>query len=120
MPSSPEFPCSACYKGVNKNHRALQCDICDNWIHLRCNFLDLSEYNRLKKDTDYWFCTICLKEILPFQNLSKNELIPLVTRGISFSPEQVSQDINPQTQNHLNNISNYINRINSNLKFIRN
>jgi len=114
MSRTPEFPCSSCDKNVNNNHKALQCDICNQWIHLRCNYLDLTEYNRLKKCSLDWFCTNCLKEILPFQKLTTNELIPLTTKGITLTEAQASHHISPQLQTHLNNLSKFLNDNSSN------
>jgi len=68
----------------------------------------------LKKCPLDWFCTNCLKETLPFQKLSTNELIPLTTKGISISKEHVSNQITPQLQNHLNNLSQFLNNNNLN------
>ena len=29
-----QFPCLKCNRAVAKNHKAVQCDICDKWIHI--------------------------------------------------------------------------------------
>ena len=37
-------PCGKCNRPVAKNHKAIQCDICDKWIHIKCNSLKNSDY----------------------------------------------------------------------------
>ena len=39
------FPlCNTCKKSVNDRDNAIQCDICQTWIHLKCNTLNHIEY----------------------------------------------------------------------------
>ena len=39
-----QFPRLVCNRAVAKNHRAVQCDLCDSWVHLVCNNLNLYTY----------------------------------------------------------------------------
>ena len=34
-----QCPCFVCNKAVAKNHRAVQCDLCDSWVHIAFNSL---------------------------------------------------------------------------------
>ena len=61
-------PCGICSKSVNKNSRAIHCDLCDNQIHLKCNELSASDYMLIKNRTDDWFCINCTSRIFPFIN----------------------------------------------------
>ena len=54
-----KFPCKICKKSVNSNHRSIQCDLCDNWIHLKCNNLNDIDYNVLKNSNEPWYCISC-------------------------------------------------------------
>ena len=58
------------------------CDLCEEWIHIRCNFLNLNDYNNLKNDPDPFFCIPCLKKNIPYSNLTNNEFILLNTKGV--------------------------------------
>ncbi|CAG2210856.1 unnamed protein product [Mytilus edulis] len=58
-PGPVKFPCGTCEKGVRKNQRAIQCDDCNVWFHLKCIDLPLNEYELLGSTTDSWFCKIC-------------------------------------------------------------
>ena len=42
------YPCSVCSKNVNTTHRAICCDVCDQWVHIRCNMLDAKDYTEMK------------------------------------------------------------------------
>ena len=44
-----QFPCLKCNRAVAKNHKAVQCDICDKWIHRACNNLNTHTYEKLRK-----------------------------------------------------------------------
>ena len=40
--------CKCCAKHVNPQHHAIQCDICDKWIHKKCNKLNDIDYRLLQ------------------------------------------------------------------------
>ena len=41
------FPCQVCSKNINDIDAAMQCDVCQFWVHLRCNKLNLVDYKYL-------------------------------------------------------------------------
>ena len=61
-----ENPCGLCYKAVANNHRSIQCDICDLWIHIKCNNISPSKYEELMSDSEPWICIKCINSHLPF------------------------------------------------------
>ena len=70
-----QFPCSYCKKSIHNNHRSIFCDCCNQWIHYKCNLLNLKEYNELvaSNDEEAWYCINCIPEIFPFSRLNENE-----------------------------------------------
>ena len=44
----PKFPCRICAKNVNGKDKALQCDLCGLWIHIKCNKLNYLDYRYLQ------------------------------------------------------------------------
>ena len=98
-----KFPCGVCSKSVANNHRALCCDSCDKWVHMKCNFLNKKTYQKLQKDESPWFCINCVKDQLPFQSqinsdpqkyiLSKNCTLK------DFPHKKVSRDLTEKKQN---------------------
>ena len=43
-----KFPCGICQKAVGKKHKAVCCDLCNEWIHIACNNLNEKTYNFYK------------------------------------------------------------------------
>ena len=68
------FNCPICRRSVSDNHRAIECDVCYAWYHLRCTPLSLKEYNHISVTADLWFCTRCRHDIFPFTSITKSEL----------------------------------------------
>ena len=70
------FPsCNSCEKSVSDKHDAIQCDICQNWIHLKCNKLNHIDYKYLQGSSDPWFCLYCCSLIFPFRILTKKDFL---------------------------------------------
>ena len=67
-----EFPCLVCDKPVAANHKAVCCDLCDKWVHIYYNNICKNTHQKLKKkDTNAWFCKLCLRMEAPFSSLNK-------------------------------------------------
>ena len=80
------FPsCNICEKSVSNKDDAIQCDICQAWIHLKCNKLNHIDYKYLQGSSDPWFCLYCCSTIFPFGLLSNKEFlsISLYSRNVS-------------------------------------
>ena len=58
-PGPIKYPCTYCKKPTKCNQKALQCDFCDDWTHLKCTSLSLSEYKTLSRSDDCYFCHLC-------------------------------------------------------------
>ena len=67
-------PYGICHKSVANNHRAIQCDICQAWIHIKCNCISPREYELLNESTENWFCINCIKDNLPLCSISEEHL----------------------------------------------
>lgn len=69
--------CPKCSKVVYDDIRAIQCDNCNFWYHLKCSQLTNKMYNYFSRTGDLWLCRLCLDEVFPFNKLSKSELLKL-------------------------------------------
>ncbi|CAC5385397.1 unnamed protein product [Mytilus coruscus] len=84
-PGPIKYPCGICCKPTMKNQRAIQCEDCLFWHHIKCMNMHIHEYNELSNNIrESWFCKSC---ILPsftnsFFELSINE----ETADLSYLP----------------------------------
>ena len=79
-----QFPCSYCKKSIHNNHKSIFCDCCKQWIHYKCNLLNLKEYKKLEEsdDDEAWYCINCIPDIFPFTRLNENEFYLTSVEGI--------------------------------------
>ena len=69
-----KYPCKICWNPVVKNYKAIQCDKCQFWLHIKCNKINVQAYNLLKEDEATWYCISCSKDLFPFSSLTDNDL----------------------------------------------
>ena len=81
-----KYPCNLCCKPVAKNHRALCCDICDQWVHVKCNNVSPDDYELLKSSVSPWFCVKCIGCVFPGSTNLFDNALP------SDSPNKLSPD----------------------------
>ena len=63
-----KHPCRICHRAVATNHRAVNCNACHFWIHIKCNNLTGTQYRKLMDDDTSWLCLKCVNEALRFSN----------------------------------------------------
>ena len=68
-----KFPCKICAKNVSENVKAVQCDLCELWVHIKCNNLNYLDYRYLQNSNESWYCIECSSTIFPFNSLSSNK-----------------------------------------------
>ena len=75
--------CPFCEKIVKTRDKAIYCDLCSKWNHIKCNNLNDLDYEYLKSNNETWYCKTCIQEILPFCNKKINpNIIKLGNAGI--------------------------------------
>ena len=77
------YPCKICHVSVNNKDAAAQCDICQSWVHMKCNKLNQIDYKYLQDANDRWFCLSCCRNIFPFG--TQTDFISSITTTNSFS-----------------------------------
>jgi hypothetical protein len=102
-------PCGICFKPVGDNHRSIQCDVCNFWIHIKCNNISPSLYQELIQDEDPWICIKCNNFELPFSQID-NKLYYLNKQGIQTHSnlEKMDFTINPNDKKLIKQITNLI------------
>ena len=69
----PKFPCRICEKNVSDKDKAVQCDLCENWVHIKCNNLNHLGYRYLQNRNESWYCIECCSTTFPFNSLLSNK-----------------------------------------------
>ena len=69
----PKFPCKICAKNVHDKDKAVQCDLCELWIHIKCNNLNYLDYRYLQNCDESWYCIECCSTIFPFNSLTSHK-----------------------------------------------
>ena len=85
------YPCGVCKKAVGINHKAIQCSLCELWVHIRCNLLDKNDYayyQDVNNDQEDFFCINCLADSIPLSNLNSTEFSISVKKGVINSEEK--------------------------------
>ena len=92
------YPCSVCKKSVLYQHKAICCDHCNQWVHIKFNNLNDLDYNLLKSKNENWYCILCTPEILPFCQINEK---------VSISKENLNKSTDALF-NLMNQLNNFI------------
>ena len=68
------LPCSICNKNVNDSDHAIQCDICNFWVYIKCENPNYIDYKYLQGNNDPWNCITCSSSIFPFSCLNNKKI----------------------------------------------
>ena len=64
-----KYPCLICLKFCKSNQNCIFCDLCKNWIHLKCTSLTVDQFNELTNSSDgpdnTYCCPSCILKNLP-------------------------------------------------------
>src|SRR5580693_4121381 len=56
--------CPTCHKTVVDDDWALECEMCDEWYHIKCQGIEEDEYDFLNKHKSvHWYCNACNKSV---------------------------------------------------------
>ena len=106
-----EFPCGICGKAVGNNHRAIECDICQKWIHIKCNKYDKNDYSFYQNNpNESFYCLNCTADSTPFSTLNDNQFEIAVKKGVNFPSDTVIRPAPSAAEQQLfNKLNNAIN-----------
>ena len=79
MTNTANDPCGICDKNIHGNQRAIFCDNCNFYVHMKCNDISAAEYKELENEPDDvpWFCKNCTMDMFPFGLLTNEEFLGL-------------------------------------------
>ena len=72
------LPCKICNININNKDSAIQCDISQFWIHIKCNKLNHIDYKYLQGSNYPCYCISCCDEVLPFGTSTNKNFSSLV------------------------------------------
>ena len=58
--------CLFCEIIVKARDKPVCCDLCNKWIHIKCNIFNDLDYENLTPRNESCYCKACIQEILPF------------------------------------------------------
>ena len=95
---NPRYPCGTCGRNISQRFKAIQCDICNNWNHIKCDGITLYDYKKMvelpqsEREKMVHFCKICKENCIPFQKLSEEEFLTSIIKNIEYK-----EDLNLRT-----------------------
>ena len=75
MSSAIKFPRKICENDVTNCDQAIQCDLCDSWVHIKCNDLNFIDKKFVQNFNDPSFYISCCSEIFPFNTVKNRNFI---------------------------------------------
>ena len=89
------FPCEICNANIKDTDSTTQCDICQFWIHMRCNNLIHIDNKHIQGSNNHWFYILCYSEIFPFGTMAnKNFLSMMMVNSSSTTIKNNDVDAN--------------------------
>ena len=70
--------CCNCLKLCRCNQNCIQCDICNNWLYLKCTQLTDAEFMSLGASDMPYYCPACNGKLFPFNGISDNDFKSLL------------------------------------------
>ena len=60
-----KIPCNICGKNIRGNAKAVCCDVCDKWIHIKCNSISPNRYDELcdEENDKSFYCIKCFNPL---------------------------------------------------------
>ena len=74
-------PCKLCPKNVSDNNKAILCDLCQTWIHIKCNHLNYIDYQYLQGCNKPWYCLSCTTMLFPFGYLNNQKFLGFINNN---------------------------------------
>ena len=54
---------------MSDKDKGVQFDLCELWVHIKCNNLNYLDYRYLQNSNESWYCIECCSTIFPFNSL---------------------------------------------------
>ena len=88
------FPCIKCEKPVLNHHKAIFCDCCKKWIHLKCSGMSMFQYLQLSSQNYDWYCSNCFQS--PFSTVNNETFCKLFDIKSQRLVDPIKSKISPK------------------------
>ena len=61
--------CNICSGRILSHSKTMKCVLCYNHCHLKCISLNNDERSNILRDTNCWYCHLCLSSVFPFNHI---------------------------------------------------
>lgn len=79
MSNDVEFICYHCNNKVEYTLMPIQCDLCENWFHGKCEKLNRTQWSTLGNSEINWYCTNCKLDMFPFNKLDNDDFYECIS-----------------------------------------
>ena len=100
-PGPVRYPCGICRRPVAKNHRALMCQDCDVWVHIKCCGVEPSLYDSYMKGVGLsdWQCPLCHQDKSSEGGDLEHSSLDKPTGRSSDSESETDEQVTPKKSN---------------------
>ena len=63
---------------MTDNDNVILCDLCQTWVHIKCNHLNYMDYKYLQGCNEPWYCLSCSNTLFPFGNLNNQNFLNFI------------------------------------------
>ena len=103
-----KYPCKVCHRAVRHKQNAVECDLCDQWVHIKCNDISKTQYQKMVNQPQTWYCKICIKEIIPYSSLSNEDLWKLRSNLPLSADSTLSNSTSPEKKQWITSFAHLI------------
>ena len=65
-----QYPFGVCEKSIDDSKESsFFCDLCNFWVHTKCNQLRFFDFQHIKACTEPWFCFNCISDLFTLVHL---------------------------------------------------
>ena len=89
---NPRYPCGTCGRNVSGRMKAIKCDSCGYWNHIRCEEITPYDYDKILKSPlavreklTHLLSNPDKEECFPFQKLSDEEFLTSIIKHIEYN-----------------------------------
>jgi len=74
--------CPKCQKSLNCSSKVIHCDICNNWLHLKCFNVSNIQFAELASGSARYYCHACASNSLPIHAVVNTNDVKIDYLGI--------------------------------------